>query len=285
VIGPLLTPLLTAIYALTGVAIAAYWYSGEREAIPIGAVLVAVLAFLCWLLARHWVTRRPRTAVTLYELLGLLVSLVSAIIGGIAVVLTITFTGLAGTAEPQKTLITSLSAALTALLTGVFVSVKELDDAIGKMVAKEFKSRYWQSAGLKDSQIAEKRRRHPTLFEVPNLSPAITAVEAEWDSDWTDWSRDARRERAKVISQYVTWVGDHSDRRGRWSDEWDKDGIARPELNLQPAPLESEGWYSDPTEEAPYRWWNGSNWTVWTSPKRDAARPASAAPPIESAAP
>lgn len=108
------------------------------------------------------------------------------------------------------------------------------------------------------------------MFEVPDESPAISAVEGEYDRGWTDWSRAVRQERIDVLSAYVTWVNGNPARRGQWADDLWR-GIPRP-VPVLAAPVAPEGWYPDPSEAHLFRWWNGEAWADATT--KDQAAPA-----------
>jgi membrane protease YdiL (CAAX protease family) len=44
--------------------------------------------------------------------------------------------------------------------------------------------------------------------------------------------------------------------------------------------LPSPGWYQDPSQEAPFRWWSGEVWTASTATRTDAARPTATVSPL-----
>lgn len=185
-IGPIRTPLLTAVYALIGVGAAVLW-------IRFGLWWFVILATVCAMaaavaierLADKNVTAMPTMALSLYEARAGVVGVVSALVGGLVVLVTLWAAELAGSSDPDKTLVTTATAALTSLISGVFVSVKDTDEAVGKHVRDEFRTRFEEDA------------------RIPKQSDVEKAIYTDYEGGWTDWSRANRKKRIEKVQEYL----------------------------------------------------------------------------------
>lgn len=217
--GAIRTPLLTAFYALVGVAVGWVWFKAPFPAGGIAGVVVALLALLTWIAALvvWWgdksVTTAPNRARRLYESHSLIVGLVAAAASGLAIVASITLSGMAS-ADPDKTLLGTVSTALTALVAGLFVSVKESDEALGTFIAKRFRARFYQRKGKTAEQLAAEQAAGN--IELPYESPPLLAVH-DLDGDWT---RSGRKEAVETVDAYLRWLSRSQNSAPAWNPEW-----------------------------------------------------------------
>ncbi|MCW2805972.1 MAG: hypothetical protein QOF52_333 [Propionibacteriaceae bacterium] len=192
-IDALRIPVLTAIYSLIGVGLAALWYSGMREvALGLG-VAALIVAVVLGVVADRLITSKPKISLFLYEYRALAIGILSAVASCFTVLITIYFTELAGSLDPQKTLLSTLSSSLTALIAGLFVSAKDTDEVLGKFIASKFQARFRaEGETLSEGQVA-----------LPPDSDALRAVFAAYSYGWTDWSRDIRHERIGYLHSFL----------------------------------------------------------------------------------
>lgn len=189
-ISPLRTPLLSAAYALIGVGVATLWIRfGLWWVVLLLTVLAAAAAAIAERTADASVVTKPMRALRLYEAQSAIVGVVSAFAGGLVVVITLWAATIAGTADPEKTLITTASAAVTALVSGIFVTVKETDETLGSHVRDEF------------------RERFKTDTRIPRRSPTEKAIYSDVEADWSDWSRAIRKKRVQNVQTFLDSLG------------------------------------------------------------------------------
>lgn len=184
-VGPIRTPLLTAIYALIGAGAAALWV-----AVPFGWLAVLIVTGIAVGVAVRLersadskVTSQPTAARQYYEAKAVVIGLVSALAGGLAVLITIwAATWFADVPTDQEKLIAAVSAALTSLISGVFVSVKETDEAVGNHVRNEFRER-WKSRNL-PQEVA-------------------WAIFSDNEQGYVTWSKEGRKLRVDVVQKWL----------------------------------------------------------------------------------
>lgn len=191
-LAPLRAPLVTALYSAVGVLLAKTWYDGSRW--PSLLVLLVSLALALGLapLARRNITTNPRSALRLFESYSWVNGLLAAVLAALTIVVTIEFASVAGKVDPQKELVTQLSAAITSLLGGLLVATKDEDESLGKRIAKEFQARFTMAGQTKNAE---------GKVPLKKGSPSLIAVFTNYDYGWTDWSSANRRERVEELQK------------------------------------------------------------------------------------
>jgi len=187
-LAPLRVPVATALYALLGILLAKYWYDGVHW--PMWTALGAVVALALGTAptARSLITRRPLLALRVFETYSWINGLLAAVAACATVLVTVRLTEAAGGNDPVKELVTQASAALITLIGGVLVATKDVDETLGKRIAKEFQAKFTMRGQEQDGKVALKEG-----------SAALLAVFTKYENGWTDWSGDNRTARITLL--------------------------------------------------------------------------------------
>ena len=106
--------------------------------------------------------------------------------------MTVSLTAAAGKDDPVKEVVTQVSAALTALISGLVVATKDADETLGKRIAKEFQARFTVVGQEEEGKTALKAD-----------SPSLLAVFTRYENGWTDWSKDNRDARVASLDEHL----------------------------------------------------------------------------------
>jgi hypothetical protein len=188
-LAPLKVPLATAVFTLLGVLLAKYWYDDVHWPLWLALVVVLLLALGMTPAARSQITTNPLRALRLFETYSWINGLLAAVASCATVLVTIELTALAGDENPVKQLVTSASAALTALISGVVVATKDIDETLGKRIAKEFQKKFTMPGSAKEGEVV-----------LSAGSKSLIAVFTRYENGWTDWSADNREARVKSLA-------------------------------------------------------------------------------------
>lgn len=189
-LAPLKVPFATAVYAIAGLVLAKFWFDAIYW--PTLAAALSAIALMLGLapVGRNYIPSKPRRALAFFEAYWWVNGLATAVLTCAAVLATVELTGLAGTEDPTKELVTQSSAALTALIGGVVVATKDADETFGKRIAKEFQARFTMEGQEEEGKVTLRRE-----------SPSLIAVFTRYENGWTDWSEVNRGERVESLQQ------------------------------------------------------------------------------------
>lgn len=191
-LAPMKVPFATAVYAITGLLLAQYWYDGMYWPTLVAAILTIVLMFGLTPLARRYIATRPVRALKFFEAYWWVNGLATAVLTCGGVLVAVQFTKLGGEGDPTKELFAQASAALTALIGGVVVATKDADESLGKRIAKEFQARFTMEGQNEKGKVTLHRE-----------SPSLIAVFTRYENGWTDWSESNRYERAQSLQDHL----------------------------------------------------------------------------------
>ncbi|MGN9914694.1 hypothetical protein ACTMTJ_44915 [Phytohabitans sp. LJ34] len=187
-LAPLRVPLATALYALIGILLARYWYDGVHWPTWTTLGVAAALAFCAAPTARSQITRRPLLAMRIFETYSWINGLLAAVAACATVLVTVKLAAAGGDDDPLKELVTQASAALTTLIGGIVVATKDVDETLGKRIAKEFQAKFTVQGQEQEGKVTLERD-----------SAALLAVFTKYENGWTDWSEDTRAARIKSL--------------------------------------------------------------------------------------
>jgi hypothetical protein len=139
-------------------------------------------------IARSRITSNPVFALRTFEAYSWINGLLAAVAASATILVSVELTGIAGTASPQKELVTQVSTALTALIGGLVVATKDADETLGKRIAKEFQARFTLQGQPGAGKVALKAG-----------SPSLLAVFTKYANGWTDWTADNRAARVQKL--------------------------------------------------------------------------------------
>lgn len=191
-LAPLRVPLATAAYTLVGVLLATFWFDGVRWPVWGTAVLAILLALALTPVARSLITSRPLAALRVFESYSWVNGLLTAVATSVTVLVTVSLTAAAGKDDPVKEVVTQVSAALTALISGLVVATKDADETLGKRIAKEFQAKFTVVGQEEEGKTALKAD-----------SPSLLAVFTRYENGWTDWSKDNRDARVASLDEHL----------------------------------------------------------------------------------
>jgi len=181
-LAPLRLPLATVVFTALGLLLAKLWYDGNQWATGIALAIAAALALSIAPVARGFITSKPARSLALFESYSWVNGLLTAVATAATVLVTVQLTAVAGKDDPLKELVTQTCAALTALIGGIVVATKDVDESLGKWIAKEFQSRFTMEGQDPGGKVVLKRD-----------SPSLLAIFTKYENGWTDWSKDNRK--------------------------------------------------------------------------------------------
>lgn len=199
-LGPLLTPLRSLVFALGGAALAWAWFELDPlvPILTVAVIWVLVVAIQAYAVSK--ITSDPVTALRLFEwrLLGIVV--VSAGAAALVIIVTVWFTLDKDQKETLATstqeVIAAVGAALTAFIGAVSVSAETADKNIGDLVKSKFREKFAVDEIPKPGQ----RKISTDTDAGLRANRALNSVK---DYGWNDWSKETRAKRAKAISDYL----------------------------------------------------------------------------------
>jgi|tagenome__1003787_1003787.scaffolds.fasta_scaffold20817796_3 hypothetical protein len=192
-LAPLKVPLATVVYTALGILLAKFWYDGAPWATLVALFVAAALALSTAPLARQLITSKPSLSLDLFESYSWITGLLTAVATAATVLVTVELAAVAGKEDPLKELVTQASAALTALIGGVVVATKDVDESLGKWIAKEFQLRFTMEGQEPGEKVVLKKD-----------SPSLLAVFTKYENGWTDWSKDNRAARVKSLEENLS---------------------------------------------------------------------------------
>lgn len=190
-LSPLTGPLRTFLYAFLGIALAWLGFRVSWWWVAAVVALAWVFVLLTQRLARGWVTVAPLRALRWMELRVVGISITSAAAAAAAIVIGVTLVVPDG--SPSKELMTAVTSAITALVTGVAISADDEDRAIGEFVREQFQQRF----------VRDTHDPGPGQVSVPVGSEAHLALFTTREYGWEDWTRENRWARVRVVDEFV----------------------------------------------------------------------------------
>lgn len=186
-ISGLVDPVRALLFTIGGAAIAWLW-SGVGVEVALGVVVALfLLTFGVQKLGENLVATKPEFGMKLMETRVATIGILTAATGAVAIILTVELAS-ESAAGYQKELLSVVSAALVAFITGVSVSPDKADAAVGKYIMNVFQSRYASEDFAQPGQVALKTG-----------SDAQRAIMSSAAFGLTDWTLDNRRERIQYL--------------------------------------------------------------------------------------
>lgn len=187
-IASFIDPLRALLFALGGAGLAWVW----TQVSPWAALgIVAVIFIVSWVLSKvgeGYVGTDDRRAMRLMETRVVTLGIVTAAAGAIGILIAVQLAAPEGTAALTTKVLATVSGALVAFVTSLFVDADKADAAVGAYIAKVFQAGY-----VREGHGA------PGLVELKVGSDAHLAVMSSTAFGLTDWTRENRRERLRYL--------------------------------------------------------------------------------------
>jgi len=190
----LVVPSRALIVAGLGVLIAWLWFNAWTPMVIFIIAGLTLLGVLLFLLGKSQLPSHPVRGLWLMEFYVISPSVFAAVAAGAIIVITVTLSAPEGATNETKQLLTALTTAISAFLSGSFISWTEDkdDSSLANRIQTVFQSKYKRFDSSKPPEGGVKYFRAESLGERWVYSEGVKGVEG--------WGGRARRKRAKGIA-------------------------------------------------------------------------------------
>jgi hypothetical protein len=196
VISALAIPVRSLILTALGVGLAVGWYRWSHTGVIVVAAVSILIPLAVQVVGVGLIKQRPALALSIIELRAVAIAVASAALGAAATIIGIELAAPESTAEPNKTLITTAVAGLTAFVSSVALTAETMDKAIGDFTMNAFRDAFTVTAA-------------DGTLNTPDLEPGSIgqiALSTKYYGGWTDWSKPNRRARADALDKVIRGI-------------------------------------------------------------------------------
>jgi hypothetical protein len=154
--GKVLSALIYALFSIGGAGLASLWFHQEGVIGIASVVVVAILGYVSALIGQRQLPKNPVVATRFLELAVLTPGSLAIFAAAIVVVVSVYFSSPSTAPVDQQKVLGSVSGALAAALTAIYLKVfEDADDKIiGAKVQREFQAHYKRGVGPAPAGIA-----------------------------------------------------------------------------------------------------------------------------------
>lgn len=192
-ISALAIPIRSLILTALGVGLAVGWYRWSHTGVVVVAAVTILIPLAVQVIGVGLIKTRPALALSIIELRAVAIAVASAALGAAATIIGIELAAPEGTAEPNKTLITTAVAGLTAFVSSVALTAETMDKAIGDFTMNAFRDAFTVAAP-------------DGTLQTPDFEPGSIgqiALYTKYYGGWIDWSKPNRKARAAALDNAV----------------------------------------------------------------------------------
>lgn len=188
-LNTLAKPVRALVFSLGGAALAwlqfrmGWWTPVLLVALVVG-VSLGLQAY-----GKSLVPTDPQRALDYLESRAIGIAAITAAFGAVGIVVAVVLTTPDSIADSTKEIVSTLSAAVVAFLTGVAISADEADDQVGEYVKEQFQAVY----------VRRSATATPKQVQLVPYSTAHRAIHSSQDFGLTDWSKTNRRKRIEYL--------------------------------------------------------------------------------------
>lgn len=188
-LNTLAKPLRALVFSAGGAALAWLWFSvGWLMPVILVALVVGVSLGL-QAYGKSLVPTDPQRALDYLESRALGIAAITAAFGAVGIVLAVVLATPDSVPDSTKEIVSTLSAAIVAFLTGVTISADEADDQVGEYVKEQFQAVY----------VRKSAQATPKQVQLVPYSTAHRAIHSSQDFGLTDWGKSNRRKRIEYL--------------------------------------------------------------------------------------
>lgn len=197
-LNTLAKPLRALVFSAGGAALAWLWFNVGWWAPLIAVALVVGASLALQEAGKRLVPVDPERALSYLESRAVGIAAITAAFGAAGIVCTVALTTPDTMVTSTKEIISTLSAAIVAFLSGVAIPSDEADEEIGEHVRELFQSVY----------VRQSDKPTPGKVQLITGSTAHRAIQSSLDFGLNDWSRANRRKRIELLvkGKETDWV-------------------------------------------------------------------------------
>lgn len=200
-LGPLRGPALALITALAAAALAWSWFNGSTTPAIVIALSVLLIGSSSQAYGASRLPADPEAAVRWLNAWTLVVLAATAASAAVVIVVTVALASPDQASNETKELLSAVTTAVTTFLAGIALSHDKADETVGARIQKLFYAHYGRAPGEELQGRKYVVRGDKCLM--PAGSDGENAVFSEGWHELQGWGRDARRDRASILAEYL----------------------------------------------------------------------------------